>query len=476
MASFDSVFEQLNQNRRKSDAMDMVRRLEAVIEVGILAVVFYLIWRNIYDGKSFPAYFGRGKYVLIGVYAIILYVLITVMNGFQFGILKQLDIIFSQVIAVIIANAVEYAILSLIANVMVPAWPIYILTAIDFVLVSVICALYQILYRKTHVPRRLLMICGDKSNQNLEHKMSVRKDKYRIEHEVDASIGLDAICREVANYDGVVLNDIHAELRNDILKYCYSLGIRVYAEMKISDIIVRGGEVIDLFDTPLVLVRSRGITSVERIIKRVMDILTCLVVMIPALPIMGAVAIAIKLDDHGPVFYKQERVTEGGRRFMILKFRSMVVDAERDGEVLPASDDDKRITRVGAFIRPIRLDELPQIFNILKGEMSFVGPRPERTEHVQKYLAEIPEFVYRYKVPAGLTGYAQIFGQYNTTAYDKLRLDMMYIEQYSLGLDIKLVLMTLRILFKKESTAGFDVTDRERQQKDTAEDPSGGEM
>nr|MCR5092594.1 sugar transferase [Lachnospiraceae bacterium] len=177
------------------------------------------------------------------------------------------------------------------------------------------------------------------------------------------------------------------------------------------------------------------------------------------------------------VFYKQERVTEGGRRFMILKFRSMVVDAERDGEVLPASDDDKRITRVGSFIRPIRLDELPQIFNILKGEMSFVGPRPERTEHVQKYLAEIPEFVYRYKVPAGLTGYAQIFGQYNTTAYDKLRLDMMYIEQYSLGLDIKLVLMTLRILFKKESTAGFDVTDRERQQKDTAEEnPSGGEM
>ena len=463
MTQTDEVFAKLNANMRKSDAMDMVRRLEAVIEVAILSVIFYLIWRHVYDQAFFPDYFGRGNFVLAGVYFILLYVLITVMNGFQFGMMKQTDTIFSQVIAVIITNAIEYAILSLIANVMVYIWPMLLLTGIDAIVLFFVCTLYQIIYMKTHVPRKLLMICGEMSNQKLKDKMSARKDKYKIDKEIDASVGLPTLRREIAGYDGVVLNDIHAELRNDILKYCYSLGIRVYAEMKISDIIVRGGEVIDLFDTPLVLVRSRGITTIERIFKRIADIIVCLLAMVIALPIMAVVAIAIKLDDHGPVFYKQERVTEGGKKFQILKFRSMVVDAERQGEVLPASDGDKRITRVGAVIRPIRIDELPQLFNILKGEMSIVGPRPERTEHVQKYLEEIPEFVYRYKVPAGLTGYAQIFGQYNTTAYDKLRLDMMYIEQYSLWLDFKLVLMTIRILFKKESTAGFEVTDAERQ-------------
>ncbi|MCR4762215.1 MAG: sugar transferase [Lachnospiraceae bacterium] len=461
----DEIFAKLNSNRRKSDAMDMVRRLEAVLEVVLLATVFYLVWRLGYDERGvFPAYFGRGKYVLAGVYAVLLYLLCHVMNGFQFGMMKQTDIIFSQIIAMILANFVEYFILSLIANVMVRFLPILVLCLFDGIAIGVICTLYHVIYLKTHVPRRLLMIHGRNGGNGLDGKMAARPDKYRIEKEIGIEIGLDALRREAALYDGVVLNDVPAELRNDILKYCYSLGIRVYAELKLSDIIVRGGEVIDLFDTPLVLVRSRGITAIERLVKRLLDILVCLVGMIAALPVMGVIAAAIKLDDHGPVFYRQERVTEGGRKFMILKFRSMVVDAERQGEVLPASDNDARITRVGRVIRSIRMDELPQIFNILKGEMSIVGPRPERTEHVRKYLEEIPEFVYRYKVPAGLTGYAQIFGQYNTTAYDKLRLDMMYIEHYSLWLDFKLVLMTLRILFKKESTAGFEVTDSERQE------------
>ena len=465
MASQEEIFEKLNKNRRKSDAMDMVRRLEAVIEVVILAAVFYFVWRCFYgaDRSLFPAYFGRGKYVLAGVYGILLYLLCHVMNGFQFGMMKQTDTIFSQIIAMVLANFVEYFVLSLIANVLVSFLPILLLTLIEAAAIGILCTIYHIIYLRTHVPRRLLMIHGGERPERLEEKMSSRPDKYRIEGVIGAEAGLEAIRREVADYDGVVLHDIPAELRNDILKYCYSLGIRVYAELKLSDIIVRGGEVIDLFDTPLVLVRSRGITTVERAVKRLLDVIVCLAAMVVALPVTGIVALCIKFDDGGPVFYRQERVTEGGRKFMILKFRSMIVDAEREGEVLPASDHDTRITRVGRVIRSLRIDELPQLFNILKGEMSLVGPRPERTEHVQKYLDEIPEFVYRYKVPAGLTGYAQVFGKYNTTPYDKLRLDMMYIEHYSLWLDFKLVLMTIRILFLKESTEGFEVTDEKRQ-------------
>ena len=179
--------------------------------------------------------------------------------------------------------------------------------------------------------------------------------------------------------------------------------------------------------------------------------------MIPAAPVMLLVALAIKLEDGGPVFYKQMRMTLDGREFGILKFRSMIVDAEKYSGAVLAAEDDPRITKVGKFIRATRLDEIPQLLNILKGDMSIVGPRPERKSFVEEYCEKIPEFRYRMKVKGGLTGYAQIYGKYNTSPYDKLRLDLMYIENYSLMLDIKLILMTVRIMLKKESTEGIDV-------------------
>ena len=172
-------------------------------------------------------------------------------------------------------------------------------------------------------------------------------------------------------------------------------------------------------------------------------------------PVFLITAIAIKAEDGGSVFFRQKRVTRDGRIFTILKFRSMHEDAEKYGAQLTV-DNDPRITKVGHFIRRCRIDELPQLINIIRGDMSIVGPRPERIENYELYEKEIPEFKYRTKVKAGLTGYAQVYGKYNTTAYDKLRLDLMYIENYSIILDIKLVLMTFRTLFQKESTQGFE--------------------
>ena len=147
--------------------------------------------------------------------------------------------------------------------------------------------------------------------------------------------------------------------------------------------------------------------------------------------------------------------------FKIHKFRSMIVDAEKDG-AKPAEENDPRITPVGKFLRASRLDELPQLIDILVGDMSFVGPRPERIEHVQQYSEEVPEFVYRLKVRGGLTGYAQLYGKYNTTPYDKLQLDLMYIQNYSFLLDIRLILMTVKIMFMKESTEGFTKENSEK--------------
>ena len=173
-------------------------------------------------------------------------------------------------------------------------------------------------------------------------------------------------------------------------------------------------------------------------------------------PVFLVTAIAIRLEDHGPVFFRQERCTIGGRRFMIIKFRSMIVDAEKDGMPHPAESGDSRITKVGRFIRSTRIDELPQLVNILKGDMSIVGPRPERVEHMVKYMEEVPEFRFRLKVKGGLTGYAQVYGKYNTTALDKLKMDLVYITKYSLLLDVQIIFETVKILLWRESTEGSE--------------------
>ena len=209
------------------------------------------------------------------------------------------------------------------------------------------------------------------------------------------------------------------------------------------------------FDTPLLVMRNNGLSFEQRVGKRIVDLVLTIPMCIVASPFMLLIAILIKAYDGGPVLYRQRRLTLDGREFMIYKFRSMCVDSEKGGARL-ARKNDSRITPVGKVLRNLHLDELPQVLNILKGEMSLVGPRPERPEIAAEYYKEIPEFAFRLRVKAGLTGYAQIYGKYNTTPYDKLKLDMYYIENYSLWRDIRIILMTIKILFVKENTEGVD--------------------
>ncbi len=285
--------------------------------------------------------------------------------------------------------------------------------------------------------------------------MYERRDKYNICEHVNIQGRMEEVEKLILKYDGVILCDIHAKSRNHLLKYCYQRGIRVYTTPKISDIILKNAEILHLFDTPLFLSRNQGLSFEQRLLKRGMDFVVSLILLVAASPFMLLTAIAVKLYDRGPALFKQERVTVNGKKFHVYKFRSMIVNAEENGVAVLATRNDSRITPVGKFIRATRLDELPQLFNILKGDMSLVGPRPERPEIIKKYEASIPEFSYRLKVKAGLTGYAQVYGKYNTTAYDKLKLDLMYIENYSLLLDLKLIFMTVKVMFMKESTEGL---------------------
>lgn len=448
----------MNKNQRFDEIKGMIRRLEVILECVVLIVIFYFVWRAGYGDGIFPGYLGRGKYVLMLVYGTILLVLFILCEAFQYGHQKIMDVVIAQWTAIIITNIITYFQLSLMANHMINAVPMLLLTVLEFVITIILCWLFSTIYHARYVPRNMVMIYGEQNSLSLKFKMESRPDKYSVTKTVSEGIGYDAIIEEIDRHDAVIINDVHGQLRNDILKYCYENGVRTYIAPKISDIVLRGAPSVSLFDTPLLLVKGLGLTPGERAVKRFFDIFLCLVAMIVAGPVMLVIALAIKLDDHGPVFYKQERVTRNGRLFDILKFRSMVVDAEKDGEPQAAVDNDPRITRVGRVIRASRLDELPQILNILKGDMSIVGPRPERKEFNDAYTEKIPEFPYRLKVKGGLTGYAQIYGKYNTSAYDKLRLDLMYIEDYSILLDLRLILMTIRILFSKESTEGFDKT------------------
>ncbi len=260
---------------------------------------------------------------------------------------------------------------------------------------------------------------------------------------------------EVQNCDAMMLYGLEEQKRNLLIKYCYERSIRIYVAPEITDILLRGADRVHSFDTPFLLLRNYGPSFEQRIVKRLMDILLSGILLLLTSPFMLLTALAIKLEDRGPALFKQERVTVNGRKFWIYKFRSMIVDAEKHGAQF-SSKNDSRITKVGRFIRATRLDELPQLLNIIKGDMSIVGPRPERQQYIEEFCQETPEFIYRLKVKAGLTGYAQIYGKYNTTPLDKLKLDLMYIETYSLLLDIRLIFLTLKIMFMKESTEGVE--------------------
>jgi exopolysaccharide biosynthesis polyprenyl glycosylphosphotransferase len=446
----------MNRNRLDG-AKGTIRALEGILEVAVLTIVYYILWRKGYDRGVFPNYFGNGKYVLAGVYALLVVVLFNNFEGFRFGYLRLSEVIISQWISVVIVNFITFWQLCLIANVVISPVPILMLTVLDGVIVFVCCYIYVFLYHKLYAPKNMVMVYGSENAVYLKFKMDTRKDKYHVTKLISATEGYEAICAQLKEYDAVILSDVEVQIRNDIMKFCYENRIRTYVAPEISDIMVRGATEICLFDTPLMLVRGRGLTVTQKVIKRFVDILLSLLAMIIASPMMLLVALAIKIEDGGPVFYRQDRVTLNGKVFSILKFRSMIVDAEKNGKSQPATGRDPRITKVGNLIRATRIDELPQIINILKGDMSIVGPRPERVEHVEQYTRDLPEFAYRLKVKGGLTGYAQIYGKYNTSAYDKLRLDLMYIENYSILLDIKLILLTLRIILKKESTEGFEM-------------------
>ncbi len=419
--------------------------------------IYALFWYGYYSERMYLKFYFKGHLLMLFVYAVLLFFFSQMYGGMKVGYLRAGEVMFSQVFATLCVNVITYLQMCLMVRGFLDIMPLFYMTLAEVAVIILWTRASSAIYRRIYSPRNMLVIHGDRPVEDILHKFATRKDKYRVNKCMHIRQGIWEICQEIeTGYDAVVLWDIPAEVRNKIYKYCFGKNIRVYIMPKIPDILIKGAEQLHLFDTPILLTREYVLSVEQRMAKRTIDFVCALLLCVISSPIMLLTAIAIKLYDRGPVLYKQVRCTRDMKEFYILKFRSMRTDAEKDGVARLASKNDDRITPVGKFIRMVRIDELPQLFNILKGEMTFIGPRPERPEIIKQYIEEMPEFVFRTKVKAGLAGYAQVYGKYNTTPYDKLKLDLFYIENYSVWLDIKLMLLTLKILFKPESTEGVD--------------------
>ena len=298
------------------DIKHLLRKVEGVAEVLILTLIYYLIWKANYRVDE-AAFYGNGKFVLCGIYAMLTFIIFYLCDSFKFGHLQMLDVVISQCISMLIVNFITYFQICLIINHMVTPVPMLLLTLADIAHSIVLVFIFNSIYRRNNVPRDMLLIYGNDTAVNLKFKMDTRSDKYKITKIISIDKGFEAVCDEIENHNAVIINDVPAEIRNDILKYCYANGIRTYIVPKISDIITRGADEINLFDTPLMMVKGRGLTIFQRFAKRTMDIVLCTIAMVVLSPFMLIIAAAIKLEDGGPVFFKQKRVTRDGKVFEI---------------------------------------------------------------------------------------------------------------------------------------------------------------
>lgn len=419
-------------------------------------LLFEYAWRINYSDTIILPFYRRGNILVVVIYGLLLYIFTKIYNGYKVGFIKLSEIVYSQVLSLLFVNILTYLQISLIGRKFLSVSPMLWMTFVQFIVIIVWAVISNKIYFWIYPPRKTMLIYNGSDSEAIMKKMINHKEKFTITHKASIKEGVKHICDSLEDFDAVVISGADVKDRNYIIQYCYERSIRVYIIPTVEDIIISNSNTIHLFDTPMFLLRNRGLSPENRFAKRLIDILFSGFALIILSPIMVIVALLIKLYDGGPALFKQKRLTIDGKVFEVYKFRSMIVDAEKDGVARLASKNDNRITPIGKFIRAVRLDELPQLLNILKGDMSIVGPRPERPEIAEEYEKTMPEFAYRLKVKAGLTGYAQILGKYNTTPRDKLLLDMMYIEKYSLFLDIKLMLMTIKILFMSESTEGVD--------------------
>ena len=419
----------------------------------LLMIPFLICWTLYYEPRTTTVGSKQVSVLVMIIFFFICYYFGQRLDCFRVSILQIRDVIFGEVLATMITDIIMYILIWMLSIHLPNLIPGLITWGGQCVIGVIWAYVMHQSYFFTHPPLRTIVIYDERMGmENLIHTYGLEK-RFNIKTVYPVESIMDKL-EVMEEFDAAFLCGIHSRERNIILKHCINHKIKLFMIPRIADVMMRGSEQIHMLYLPI-LKTQRYKPSIEyQIIKRTMDIVVSGIATIVLSPLFLITAIAVK-SDGGPAFYKQKRLTKDGKVFEILKFRSMRVDAEKySGAVLSAGENDPRITKVGRIIRACRLDELPQLLNILKGDMSLVGPRPERPELQKEIEKEVPEFGLRLQAKAGLTGYAQVYGKYNTTFYDKLLMDLMYISKPSILEDLTIMLATVKILTSKESTEG----------------------
>lgn len=400
----------------------------------------------------------KGFVVFVFLYLVVFLAFSSTYRALNIGTTRYRELIFVYILSTVLTNFIFYFILSLTAKKLLPVAPLGVMTLVQWGVALLLYFAADRLYYALYPARKSVLVCAkDKHEIAVFKKIDSMKERHEICALITEAEGAEAIKLCLEPYSTVFMGDISRELRLDLTEYCFENNKRLFVLPTVEDIIFHNAHENIIGDSLVYQCRNRTFSVEQLAVKRLMDIVISLAGIVITSPLMLLAAIVIKLQDGGPVLFKQERYTRNLQRFTLYKFRSMIVDAEKNGAQFTRPKDE-RITPFGRFIRATRIDELPQFFNILRGEMSLVGPRAERIENVDFYCERMPEFRYRMKVKAGLTGYAQIYGKYNTNFEDKLKLDMLYIEDCSLVHDLQILFMTIKVLFMPESTEGFNVS------------------
>lgn len=421
----------------------------------LMTIIVYSVCLFYYNVQYNHRGVGNTRFMIFVVlYALILCFSLRTYKSYDFGLSGVYKLVYSQTLADIIAGGAFYIMFVIANSTVFTPLPLIMLIVVQFAINIMWSVAVNRSYFKFNKPKKTALIYEDESELLRLREVYSRDQNFEITKIIKIDKNSVGLTENLKGFGAVFVADLSSDIRNEVLKYCIENDIRFYTAPLIGDIMMKGAVHLDMFSVPVFYV-SRSELKVEyAFIKRAIDIVCSLIGIIVLSPVMAITAIAIRAYDKGPAFYKQVRLTKNGKQFEILKFRSMRVNAESDGVARLAGENDDRITPVGKIIRACRLDELPQLFNILKGDMTIVGPRPERPEIAAQYEKELPEFSLRLQVKAGLTGLAQVYGRYNTEPYDKLQMDLMYINDMSFVKDLRLILATIKILFIKDSTQG----------------------
>ena len=439
-------------NKLKHDILSRTVKLSSVI---LMTFCFGMGWFKYYSQNIMLPFYEKGNYVVILLFSILFFTFGKIYDAFKISINRISEMVYSQALAAIASDLVMYIVISLLSQ----KFPNFIPLLIVYLCQCIVAVIWSFLsnkwYFKTFPPKKTAVIYDlEFGFERLIHSYNLEK-KYDVVTVMTADECVNDLGK-LNRIETVFIRGVHSKDRNIILKYCIEHSIEALVIPRVGDVLMSSAEPMHMFHLPILQVHRYNASPEYLFIKRLIDIVVSLIAIIILSPIMLITAIAIKAYDGGPVIYSQVRLTKDGKQFRIYKFRSMRTDAEKDGVArLSTGDNDDRITPIGKIIRKCRLDELPQLFNILGGSLSICGPRPERPEIAEEYCKEMPEFSLRLQAKAGLTGYAQVYGKYNTTPYDKLQMDLMYIAHPSIIEDIKIMLATVKILFMPDSTEGI---------------------